>query len=450
MTTSVTTTTAVGLRSAYSRLWSERILAHNLIVGSGTMAAGILGITFQVLFSHRLTPLDYGGVFAVVTLITFIGLPASALTLLMARETSRDLANGRRAQSAALLHSGHLALMLAGFVLAIIFALASPLLAGFLDVPIQLLWAAAAGIPFGLTLPLLLGAFQGEQQFLAFALLSTSQAGLKLLAAVVIAIVYGPVGVIAGISLATAAIYVAAYWGLRRKMSIKPRVPWIRPAATYLAVIVPSTLALAVLLSADVLVVKHFFAGRIAGEYAAVAAIGRAIFWGATGVATVLFPKVIFRESQGRSGSSVIGISLVLVALGGLAGLGFLLFGSRWILTAFAGNAYAEAATYLPSYALGMTLLGCVAVLIATHQSSGKPYFLAVLVPLTLLEPVALLIFHGSLTQVVEVMDISVATIAIALGTTYVWQARVRFAGRPPVETLVTTSPHIAQPQVNR
>ena len=159
----------------------ERVLAHNLIVGAGTITAGVLGVAFQSLASHQLRPADYGAVFAVVTLITFIGLPASALTLLMARETSRDRASGQRARSAALLHSGNRALLAAGLAFAAVTALASPLLARFLDVPVPLLWAAAAGMPFGLALGLLLGAFQGEQQFFAFALLSTGQAGMKLL-----------------------------------------------------------------------------------------------------------------------------------------------------------------------------------------------------------------------------------------------------------------------------
>jgi O-antigen/teichoic acid export membrane protein len=443
-------TEALRWGDTYAWLRRERLLTHNLIVGGGTIAAGLLGIAFQVLVSHRLSPIDYGGVFAVVTLITFMGLPASALTLLMARETSRDRARGSRADSAALLHAGNRALLLVGLALAAIFVLASPLLASVFTIPITLLWAAAAGMPFGLALPLLLGAFQGEQQFLSFALLATSQAGLKLFAALALAIVYGPLGIIAGISLATVLIYLVARWKLRRKLSIKPRLPWIRPAATYLAMVVPSMVALAVLLSADVLVVKHFFAAQVAGEYAAVAAIGRAIFWGATAVATVLFPKVIFSESQGRSGSSIISASLGLVGLGGLAGFGLLLFGSTWLLTAFAGGAYAEAAVYLPSYAVGMTLLGGVAVLIATHQSRARPGFLAVLLPLTLLEPGLLLAFHGSVTQVVQVMDISIAAIVIALGAMYGWQEYFRVGVNPDVETLGTRSSPIAQPQVNR
>jgi O-antigen/teichoic acid export membrane protein len=410
------------LRRLLAPLKSENLLSHNLIVGAGTMLAGVLGVAFQSLVSHQLRPAEYGAVFAVITLITFIGLPASAFTLLMAREASRDRADRQYMRSTALLQGGNRTLMLVGIACATAFALASPLMARFLDLPVPLLLAAAAGIPFGLALPLLLGEFQGEQRFLAFSLLATGQAGLKLIGALVLGIVYGPLGIVAGISLGSAVLYLVAARMLQRKLSITAKVPWVRPAAVYLALIVPSTLALAVLLSADVLIVKHFFPSRQAGEYAAVAAMGRAIFWGATGVVGVLFPKIVVRESQGRSGILLISASLGLVALGGLGGLAVLSFSSTWLLSAFAGGAYAQAAAYVPWYALGMTLLGGAAVLIATQQSRGKPAFLAVLLPLTILESVLLVAFHQSVMQVVQVLDIAMALLLVGLGAQVVLQ----------------------------
>src|SRR2546421_2438623 len=92
----------------------ERLLASNLVVVSGSVAAGLLGFAFQSLISHQLRPSDYGAAFAAMTLLTFIGLPASALTLLMARETSRDRAAGHSAGSAVLLRSGNRNLLVAG------------------------------------------------------------------------------------------------------------------------------------------------------------------------------------------------------------------------------------------------------------------------------------------------------------------------------------------------
>ena len=340
----------------------------------------------------------------------------------------------------------YLTLILGGLAFASMFALASPILARYFDIPLPLLLAAAAGMPFGPALPLLLGEFQGQQRFLAFSLLSTGQAAVKLLGALLLGRVYGPVGIIAGISLGSAVIYLVAWRLLHRKLSVKPRLPWLRPAVAYLALIVPSTLALAVLLSTDVLVVKHFFPSQQAGEYASVAALGRAIFWGAAGVAGVLFPKIVFRESQGRSGIPLIGASLVLVAVGGLGGLGLLAFGSRWLLTAFAGSAYADAAGYVAWYALGMTRLGGAAVLIATQQSRGKPAFLAVLLPLTLLEPALLIAFHQNLMQVVQALDLAMALILGGLGVQFVLQQRVgRLSRIAPIPASTLPAPTIAQ-----
>src|SRR2546421_12151525 len=89
-----------------SPLRDERLIGHNMLVAGGTILAGTLGFAFQIVVSHRLRPADYAAVFAAMTLLTLVALPASALTLLMARATSRDRAAGDNAARAARLRSG--------------------------------------------------------------------------------------------------------------------------------------------------------------------------------------------------------------------------------------------------------------------------------------------------------------------------------------------------------
>ena len=67
---------------------------------------------------------------------------------------------------------------------------------------------------------------------------------MALVGAVALGSMWGPVGIIAGISVAGAAVYLMGLLMLRKKLSIRPRLPWWRPAAAYLAVVLPSTLAL--------------------------------------------------------------------------------------------------------------------------------------------------------------------------------------------------------------
>jgi O-antigen/teichoic acid export membrane protein len=386
------------------------------------MSAGVLGFAFQVVISHSVQPSQYGAIFTVMTLLTLVGLPASALTLMMAREASRDHASGQHASSAAMLHDGNRVLLLIGLAIAAVALVASPLLSRFFAIPIDLLVAGSAGLPFVLALPLLIGDLQGEQRFVAFSSLAFGLAALKLGAAIILGIAFGAVGIVLGVSLASAIGYAVAHALLRRKLAMKARWPWQRPAIGYLAILLPSTLALAVLLSSDVLLVKHFFAPGPAGEYAAVVALSRALYYAAAGVAVVLFPKIIFRESQGGSGSPLVWLSVGLVAAGGFVGLVVLTLASSFFLSAFAGKAYIGGAAYLPWYAAGMTLLGAAAVLIATHQTSGRRAFLAILIPLAALEPIGILFYHGSLIRVVQVVDVCMLTLVVGLGVMYLAQ----------------------------
>jgi O-antigen/teichoic acid export membrane protein len=403
------------LQSLVRDLRGERILVDNLIVGLGTGLAGALGVAFQSVASHSLQPADYGSVFTVVTLMTLIGLPFAAFTLLMARETSRDRVNSDGGQSVALLITGTRVLLLGGFAICTGSIVLSPALSRLFAVPAELLVAGAIGIPFSLALPLLLGRFQGDQHFAKFAGLLVGQAGLKLAAAVLLGLVWGPVGIILGISLASGATYLLALALLRQTLASRSRLSSWRPSLNYLAVVLPSGLCLAVLLGADVVIAKHYFPAHQAGEYSVTAAIGRAIFWVGSAVAAVVFPKVVLRVTQMRSGRSLAATSVFLVALAGLAGFLILVGASRSLVIAFSGPAYAMAAEYLPLYSIGMTLLGSVAVLISIHQSSGRADFLAVLVPLTALEPAVLLAFHQSIWQVIATVDVSMAVIGGAL-----------------------------------
>src|SRR2546427_5862649 len=153
MDKSLATTGAGRWHGLIATLMGERVLSHNLIVAGGTVIAGGLGVAFQSIVSHHLRPAEYGGVFAVVTLITFIGLPATGLTLLMARQASRDLAGSEAAGSATLLRRGNQVLLIAGAALGAVLIVTSTGLAELLNVPAQLLFAAAIGLPFALALP---------------------------------------------------------------------------------------------------------------------------------------------------------------------------------------------------------------------------------------------------------------------------------------------------------
>src|SRR5438105_1206118 len=140
------------------------------------MLAGAVGLAFQVVVSHRLHPSEYAAVFAAMTVLTLIALPASSLTLLMAREASRHRAAGHSAASVALLRSGNQTLLVAGVVLGVLFVIGSPWIGAFFNVPVEFVMSVAASMPVALALPLLMGELQGQQRFLSFSTINVGQA----------------------------------------------------------------------------------------------------------------------------------------------------------------------------------------------------------------------------------------------------------------------------------
>jgi O-antigen/teichoic acid export membrane protein len=369
-------------------------------------------------------PTDFGIAFAVLSLLLVIGLPANALMLVIARQTSRDDAGGRRVGVMWLWHRN---LMLGGFALAAVGIASSGWLGRLFNLPAIALVPAAISIPFGLALPLLLGYLQGRQRFASLSLLLVGQAAVRLVAAVAFAAFLGAIGVVIGVAVATLLVYLLALGMVGRPASDGSPGPLeSREAFRSLAVILPSSLALAILFGADVLLVKHFFNTGDAGRYAAVAALGRAIFWGASGIALVLIPKAAMHESRGSNGSQLVLGSMAFCLVGSVVGLAILSLGSGFVLSVFAGPAYASAGSYLPWYAIAMTLLGGASVLVANGQAQGRADFLAILIPVTLAEPFLIVRFHQSLGQVVQVLSVLMAVLFVGLAVLYLVQERVR------------------------
>jgi O-antigen/teichoic acid export membrane protein len=415
--------------AGFSTPSAERLVGHNLLVGTSTVIAGLLGFAMQALLSHRLVPADYGAAFTVLSVLMVIWLPANAVMLVIASEASRAQLEGCPERSLTIMWAWHRYLLVGGLALAVLGIGGAGWLARFFDVPPVVFVAAALSVPFGLVLPVLLGELQGHQHFSNFSLVLIGQAAFRLIAAFGFALAFGLLGALVGFAVGNILIYLLALKTVRGSTSPpRPTGSEWRSVLRSLAIILPGSLALAVLLSADVLLVKHFFNAGDAGRYAAVAALGRAIFWGANGIGMVLFPKAVAHESQGRSSMHLVVASIVMCVLGGLVALGTFSLGSGVVLSVFAGPAYTSASGYLALYAVAMILFSAVSVLVVNGQATGKADFLVLLVPATIFEAALIIRFHQTPTQVVQVLTGCMAALLIGLTILYLLQERRRTA----------------------
>ncbi|GGM08963.1 oligosaccharide flippase family protein [Nakamurella endophytica] len=165
----------------------------------------------------------------------------------------------------------------------------------------------------------------------------------------------------------------------------------------------------------DVLVAKAFFAPAEAGVYSAVALVGRAVFFLAWSVATVLFPAAARRHSSGgHTGGLLRGGSLAVLAIGALCTAGAALVGGP-VLGVVLGPDYAHVSGPLAGYA-AMTTLFAVANLVASHDLSRGRLGTSVLVLAgAAVQLVFLLVRHADIGQLIAGQTVAMALTLLAV-----------------------------------
>jgi O-antigen/teichoic acid export membrane protein len=399
----------------------RQFITHNAVAAAGTWLAGIAGLLLQALVSHHFSPRLYGEVFAVFSFFTVLTQPAAGFSRMVAWTTSRELAtkNGTDIESSALLRMTIRRLTLIGTALGLVFVVGGGLLASYLDVPLSYVIVGAVGVPFMFATSPMLASLQGEQRWLPWSALSIGIAVSRIVFVIIFAWWLGPQGVMLGISVAAAVLYfiaLAMVWPRMRRG--RGATGW-KPLWRFLLVSVTSTITVSVLLGSDVVLVQHFYPGKLAGQFSAVTVTARALFFAMGSVTSVLFPKVAARHARQRGTRSVVFTSVGIALIGGLLGLLVFSLLSTGILHDFSGTSYEGGAGYIGWYALGMPLLAAVVMLSNTQQSLADLKLLWVLIPGTLIKPLLIYLFHQSLFVVSLMSDVSIAAVLVALAVQY-------------------------------
>jgi tetratricopeptide (TPR) repeat protein/O-antigen/teichoic acid export membrane protein len=425
----------------HKRNMRRQFVEDNFLATASTVVAGLLGFGLQAISSHALHPAAFGKAFAVYSFFYLvITRPSSAFGRLQTWQSSREESSGGTGEVAgSLLRQQTLWLLGVGGVIALVCLVAGTQLAGYLHVPFEDIATAAVSVPFTLALQPLLGVLQGEQRFIPWSLLSVLVNLSRLV--LVVAFVYplGGFGFQIGNTLAAIITFVVCLAVVRPEITkFKSGLFSWRPTLPFIVTGVFSTVTFGVFQGADVDLVEHFFAKVPAGQYAAVAAISSAVFFASGGVASAVFPMIAARHNNGRSTFRVMGGAFALCFVTGLVGTFALQLFGHIVLLDFAGPKFVPGTQYIGYYAFGMAMLGWLSILVNTQQSLNNYSLMWILVPVTVVRPILVILFHKTILTVVVVGDLTIGAFAIALTTMYVVHELSRLKSlpraRPPDE----------------
>jgi O-antigen/teichoic acid export membrane protein len=409
----------LALRRGLERLRASAMLKQSLLVFAASMVLNICGFIAHAVASRELGVTVYGGLYALISAATICALPAAFVGPVVAQLA---------AEFRALHDDGHLrglteevadGFARLGLLYMVIAAFAAIPFARFLHVPI---WSAQfVGLLAGVSLYLsaLRAVAQGTQDFMGYALSNSVEGiakvcGITLLIAVGFKLGGGIVGFFLG---PLSALFYLALRLRRRYSAVRAhdvRYDW-RRIINAGAGAAAATIAVTLMGSADVVLVKHFFSEHQAGLYAAASLGGKMLLYLVGFIPTVLLPQAADRHARGAQTREVLTSSLLMFAAVALCGLFIFRYFGVDVLHALVGRAFDAAAPLLVAYGLAMVLLALTNALsyygIATHR-------LAFTVPLlicTLGTLSAIAFIHPNLRTVVEILVVGNAVAALAV-----------------------------------
>lgn len=400
-------------------LHRSSLMTQGALAFVGSMALNLGGFGFHAVAAHRLGVHAYGVLYAVVSIAVLAALPSTLVSPSLARLTaellSRDANHAKRLARDVI----GVVVLLSGIYACLFFALA-PLAAAAFRLP---LWSLgiAGGIAASMAASALFRALvQGERRFGAYALSTASEgfvkfAGIVLLSAAGLGLVAGAAGFLAGVACGAIIAIVSVRPSAREGLDAVPYD--VRRIVASGAGAAAMTIALTLMGSADVVIVKHFFPAQAAGLYAAASLMGKIVLYVVGFIPLVLLPVATTSHTSGDRNART--LFTALVAFAAIAGTTLLVIsvGRFQLIHVLVGRAFDPAAGLLCWYALAMAFLALGNIVatygIATHRIA----FSAPLVLGTLATLGVIAVAHATLLEVVRVMAFgNAATAALVIG----------------------------------
>jgi O-antigen/teichoic acid export membrane protein len=199
-------------------------------------------------------------------------------------------------------------------------------------------------------------------------------------------------------------LMIARYFALLSFKTVqKTTLTYKKEILHYVGPVLLYSVATTSLYSTDLLLVKHFFSSHEAGIYASISTLGKIIFYATGPVASVMFPLVSRRQSQGQSYKSVVTFSFLITLLACSSVLLLFAFLPDLTVSVSFTNKFIEGAHLLLPYGLFITFFTLSSLLINYHLSINRVKVVALPFIVALLQVLFIWQYHPSLEAVIAI-----------------------------------------------
>jgi O-antigen/teichoic acid export membrane protein len=400
------------LRGAISKHGREGLLTGGgLLFISMTVVNGG-NYLFNLVLGRWLGPAAFADLSLIVTLLLMVRFITAAFQLTSAKFAAAHSVDEEWSRLAALRRWLGKQAWLWGGLMALIIAGGAPFWQQFFHT--QSAWPfviLGIGLPIYLVQGVDRGLLQGQTHFKRLAASYQAEMWVRLLAAVaLVAIGLAVNGAVLAITLSF-----IATWFVARKVGDWTSKPGNlekngqKMVMAFAGPVVLVYLGQILISNSDIILVKRFFEPELAGQYAAVALIGRIVFFATWSVVTALFPIVARKHQKGEPHRHLLGLSLGIVSVISIAIIAFTVIVPEWIIDTLFGEAYVVMAPLLWIYALATGLYALANVVVNYRLSAGNTKGTWFALGAGLVQVTGIVLFHESLQQVIVVQVVLMA-----------------------------------------
>lgn len=390
------------------RLIRNDLVKHGTLVFASTMLGSVFLYAFYFIASRWLGVERYGTLSALLSAILVVSVVGTIGTTIVVRfaaefETLGDAGKLRRLSD--VLAFGSVAIVALGALLG--FALRAPI-SEFLhldDPGVVVLSAVVTAL--GIALPMLRGIAQGAQRFGVFAVSTLVETiGKTALGGAAVLAGLGVPGSLAGFAVALVVAILYTYGSLRFTFRAKPdrmRIDLKRLVVTS-GGIACAIFGVTTLTFFDVVLAKHYLSAQQAGLYGAAVLAARAIYVVVSFLPTILLPKATARATSGAPAARLLlqAVAATLALSGAI--LAFYALFPSFVVRAFAGAAFAEAAPLVLPLGAAMAILTTTNLVISYKIGLHRFDFVVPLLTIMVGEFLAIARFHSSPIEIIRTL----------------------------------------------
>jgi O-antigen/teichoic acid export membrane protein len=385
-------------KKSQSRSARSLVLGGSLVMLISMMLVNGFNFAYNVFMARVLGPSEFGHINAAITILMLASCASLTFQLVCAKFVARNEASGAKS---AIVKSLLGKAWIASLAIAAVLFLGQKPFAAYLNLPSHWMLALLAiGIAVYAPLGVKRGAMQGLCAFPRLGGNFVIEAFTRFVVGVALVVAgYGALGAVGAISAAVLMAYFIP--PMPREVRTDPVAG--EPASFAEAVqAIVFFIGQVIINNIDILLVKHFFPAEPAGIYAAIAQVGRLLYficW--FGIVNAMFPVAASRQEQKRSGA--LGVPLLLVFGISLLFVGGTALFPNFIMGLIFGSKFIHIGPLLALYAAATALYSLSVVLIAYEMSRriANTGWLQLLVSAALILVIGF--FHQDLHEVIIV-----------------------------------------------